>query len=31
MELWFSVFPTIETLTAQTLAGLLVFGFYFTV
>jgi high-affinity iron transporter len=28
MGLWFSVFPTVETLTAQALAGLLVFGSY---
>jgi high-affinity iron transporter len=30
MGLWFSVFPTVETLSAQALAGLLVFGSYFT-
>ena len=30
MGLWFSVFPTVETLSAQTLAGLLVFGSYLT-
>jgi high-affinity iron transporter len=30
MGVWFSVFPTVETLSAQTLAGLLVFGSYFT-
>ena len=30
MGLWFSVFPTVETLTAQALAGLLVFGSYLT-
>jgi high-affinity iron transporter len=30
MGLWFSVFPTVETLTAQALAGLLVFGSYIT-
>jgi high-affinity iron transporter len=30
MELWFSVFPTVETLSAQALAGLLVFGSYIT-
>ena len=29
MGLWFSVFPTIETLTAQTVAALLVLGSYF--
>ena len=29
MGLWFSIFPTIETLTAQALAGLLVIGSYF--
>ncbi len=30
MGLWFSVFPTVETLTAQGLAALLVVGSYFT-
>jgi high-affinity iron transporter len=30
MGLWFSVFPTVETLSAQTLAGILVFGSYVT-
>jgi high-affinity iron transporter len=30
MGLWFSVFPTVETLTAQALAGFLVFGSYIT-
>ena len=30
MGLWFSVFPTVETLSAQALAGALVFGSYFT-
>ena len=30
MGLWFSVFPTAETLTAQVLASLLVFGSYIT-
>jgi high-affinity iron transporter len=30
MGLWFSVFPTVETLTAQALAGLLVLGSYIT-
>ena len=30
MGTWFSVFPTVETLSAQVLAGLLVFGSYFT-
>jgi hypothetical protein len=30
MGLWFSVFPTVETLSAQALAGLLVFGSYIT-
>ncbi len=30
MGLWFSVFPTVETLSAQILAGLLVFGSYIT-
>jgi high-affinity iron transporter len=30
MGMWFSIFPTIETLSAQALAGLLVFGSYFT-
>jgi high-affinity iron transporter len=30
MGVWFSVFPTVETLSAQALAGLLVFGSYFT-
>jgi len=30
MGLWFSVFPTVETLSAQALAGLLVFGSYLT-
>lgn len=30
MGLWFSIFPTVETLSAQALAGLLVFGSYFT-
>jgi high-affinity iron transporter len=29
MGLWFSVFPTVETLTAQSLAGGLVLGSYF--
>ena len=29
MGLWFSVFPTLETLSAQALAGLLVAGSYF--
>jgi hypothetical protein len=28
MGLWFSVFPTVETLSAQALAGVLVFGSY---
>jgi high-affinity iron transporter len=28
--MWFSIFPTVETLSAQALAGLLVFGSYFT-
>jgi high-affinity iron transporter len=28
--LWFSVFPTVETLVSQLLAGVLVFGSYFT-
>jgi high-affinity iron transporter len=28
MGLWFSIFPTVETLSAQALAGLLVFGSY---
>lgn len=28
--LWFSIFPTVETLSAQALAGLLVFGSYLT-
>jgi high-affinity iron transporter len=28
-ELWFSVFPTVETLLAQVLAGMLVVGSYF--
>lgn len=28
--LWFSVFPTVETLVSQLLAGALVFGSYFT-
>jgi high-affinity iron transporter len=27
--LWFSIFPTVETLSAQALAGLLVIGSYF--
>lgn len=27
--LWFSVFPTVETLTAQALAAILVIGSYF--
>jgi high-affinity iron transporter len=30
LGVWFSVFPTVETLSAQALAGLLVFGSYFT-
>lgn len=30
MGLWFSVFPTVETLSAQVLAGILVFGSYLT-
>ena len=30
MGIWLSVFPTVETLSAQALAGLLVFGSYFT-
>jgi high-affinity iron transporter len=30
LGLWFSVFPTVETLAAQALAGALVFGSYFT-
>ena len=30
MGLWLSIFPTIETLGAQALAGLLVFGSYVT-
>ena len=30
MGLWFSVFPTVETLSAQVLAGLVVFGSYVT-
>lgn len=30
MGLWFSVFPTVETLTAQVIAGVLVFGSYLT-
>ena len=30
MGLWFAVFPTVETLSAQVLAGLLVFGSYLT-
>jgi hypothetical protein len=29
MGLWFSVFPTVETLLAQALAALLVIGSYF--
>jgi hypothetical protein len=28
--MWFSVFPTVETLSGQALAGLLVFGSYLT-
>ena len=28
--LWFSVFPTVETLVSQVVAGALVFGSYFT-
>lgn len=28
MGLWFSVFPTVEALSAQALAGVLVFGSY---
>ncbi|HTS09697.1 MAG TPA: iron permease [Candidatus Eisenbacteria bacterium] len=27
--LWFSIFPTVETLGSQVVAGVLVFGFYF--
>jgi len=30
MGMWFSIFPTVETLIAQAVAGLLVFGSYFT-
>jgi hypothetical protein len=30
MGLWFSIFPTVETLSAQPLVGLLVFSSYFT-
>jgi high-affinity iron transporter len=29
MRLWFSVFPTVETLAAQAIAALLVLGSYF--
>ncbi|MDR5727126.1 MAG: FTR1 family protein [Terriglobia bacterium] len=29
MGLWFSVFPTVETLTAQAIAGVMVIGSYF--
>ncbi len=29
MGLWFSVFPTVETLTAQVIAGVMVIGSYF--
>jgi high-affinity iron transporter len=29
MGLWFSIFPTVETLSAQAFAGLLVAGSYF--
>ena len=29
MGLWFSIFPTVETLAAQAVAGLLVLGSYF--
>lgn len=29
MGLWFSVFPTVQTLTAQAVAGVLVIGSYF--
>lgn len=29
MGLWFSIFPTVETLSAQAAAGLLVVGSYF--
>jgi high-affinity iron transporter len=29
MGLWFSVFPTVETLVAQAVAGVLVVGSYF--
>ena len=29
MGLWFSVFPTVETLAAQVIAGALVLGSYF--
>jgi high-affinity iron transporter len=29
MGLWFAVFPTVETLTAQLLAAVLVIGSYF--
>jgi high-affinity iron transporter len=28
--LWFSIFPTLETLGSQVIAGVLVFGSYFT-
>jgi len=28
MSLWFSIFPTVETLGAQVVAGILVFGSY---
>jgi high-affinity iron transporter len=31
MGMWFAVFPTVETLTAQLVAGLLVLGSYMVV
>jgi high-affinity iron transporter len=30
MGVWLSIFPTVETLVAQLLAGILVFGSYLT-
>jgi high-affinity iron transporter len=30
MGVWFSIFPTVETLGAQLLAGILVLGSYIT-
>jgi high-affinity iron transporter len=29
MGVWFSIFPTLETLSGQAIAGILIFGSYF--